>query len=285
MQRSLDDVRKQGLGLAAISYDSGATLTAFTEKHGITFPLLSDVGSGTIDAWGLRNREATGRTAGIPHPGTFVIGRDGVIRSRAFEDAYQERDTAASILAAPKQSSQTRAPGSNEVAAKYLQARLSASDRVAAPGHRITLFLDVTPGSNIHVYAPGQQGYIPISLTLEPSPDYRIGAVRYPASREYLFAPLKERVRVFDRPFRILQDVTLALTPAFRQRAAAKETLTLKGTLEYQACDDKVCFRPDRVPVSWAIGLIPLEREGPRSGPFPLERPIAAMTFVLRLSE
>jgi hypothetical protein len=67
-------------------------------------------------------------------------------------------------------------------------------------------------------------------------------------------------VQVFDRPFRIVQDVTLALTPAFRQRASAKETLTVTGTLEYQACDDNVCFRPDSVPLKWTIGLTPIER-------------------------
>ena len=29
--------------------------------------------------------------------------------------------------------------------------------------------------------------------------------------------------------------------------------LTIKGTLRYQACDDKVCFRPTNVPVEWTV--------------------------------
>jgi hypothetical protein len=264
LQRSLDDIRRQGLGLAAISYDSVETLKAFGDKHGITFPLLSDEGSKTIDAWGLRNREATGRQAGIPHPGTFVIDRAGRVTSRAFEQAYQERETAASILAGLQAGSAgSKDPGlqaGTTVTARYLSVRLSASDRIAAPGHRVALFVDVTPGPKIHVYAPGQKGYIPIALTLDPSPDFKAGASRFPPSREYLFAPLKERVQVFDRPFRIAQDVTLALTPALRRRALAKDTLTVTGTLEYQACDDQVCFRPDSVPVRWSIALTPIER-------------------------
>ena len=259
MQRSLGEIEKQGLRLAAVSYDSIETLKAFTSKHGITFPLLSDAGSKTIDAWGIRNKEATGRSAGIPHPGTFVIGRDGTIISRAFEDAYQERETAASILSA-LQRTPSAPNASTEVAGRHITARLSASDRVAAPGHRITLVIDVVPGKNIHVYAPGQQGYLPVELKLESSVDFKTGAVRFPASREYVFAPLNERVQVFDRPFRIMQDVTLALTPALRQRALAKEMVTVTGTLEYQACDDNVCYRPDGVPVMWTIGLVPIER-------------------------
>jgi hypothetical protein len=188
--------------------------------------------------------------------------------SRAFESAYQERDTAASILAGNQPTSTT--PGSTSVAGKYLAARLSVSDRLAGPGHRVTLIADVTPGRNIHVYAPGQQGYVAIELKLDPSADFKAGAARFPASREYYFAPLNERVRVFDRAFRILQDVTLALTPALRQRATAKESLTITGLLDYQACDDKVCYRPDSVPLKWTVGLTPIERQGP----FPLWTPI-----------
>lgn len=88
-----------GFGVAAISYDPVETPKAFADKHMITFPMLSDAGSETITAWGLLNKEATGRTAGIPHPGTFMIDRAGTIISRSFEQPYQERRSATSLLA------------------------------------------------------------------------------------------------------------------------------------------------------------------------------------------
>ena len=259
MQRSLGDLRNKEIGLAAISYDSVETLRAFAGKHGITFPLLSDSGSKTIDAWGLRNREATGRAAGVPHPGTFVIDPAGRILTRAFEAAYQERETAASILTGAGADSAKRS-GTVEVAGRYLRAAVSVSDTLVAPGQRVTLIADITPGPNIHVYAPGQQGYLPIELKPAASPDFKAAAARFPPSREYLFAPLNERVQVFDRPFRILQEVTLALSPSLRQRATAKETLTIAATLDYQACDDKVCFKPESLALGWNLGLMPIER-------------------------
>jgi hypothetical protein len=37
--------------------------------------------------------------------------------------------------------------------------------------------------------------------------------------------------------------------------------LTIAGTFAYQACDDKVCFLPQTVPLSWTIGVKPLDRE------------------------
>jgi DsbC/DsbD-like thiol-disulfide interchange protein len=241
-----------------VSYDSVATLKAFADKQGITFPLLSDEGSKTIAAWGLLNQSATGRAAGVPHPGTFIVDRRGVIRSRFFEREYQERSTATSML--------TRlgleAGGDvRDIDAAQARFRVSASDATAAPGARITLRIDVTPGPRMHVYAPGQQGYIPIALQLDPMPEVRaVHPMTFPAAGTYYFAPLKETVKVYDKPFRLLQDVTLALTPALRQRASAGETLRLTGSLEFQACDDKVCYRPQTIPVEWTVKLVPLGR-------------------------
>jgi peroxiredoxin len=53
--------------------------------------LLSDIGSKTIEAYGILNREAPERFKGIPYPGTFIVGTDGVIRAKFFLENYQER--------------------------------------------------------------------------------------------------------------------------------------------------------------------------------------------------
>lgn len=259
LQRSLPEIQRAGLGLVAVSYDSTETLRAFAAKHGITFPMLSDQGSKTITAWGILNREATGRTAGIPYPGTYVIDTKGVIVSRNFEDAYTERDSAASIIAALQQSSSSvaRAAGT-EVVGKYVKVRLGSTDAVVAPGHRITLTLDVTPGPKIHVYAPGQTGYISIALKVNESPDWKFAEPVFPRPTPFV-DPAGERVQVFDKPFRVTQNITTTLTPSMRQRATAHENLTVTGSFEYQACDDKVCYRPETIPVQWTLALTPIE--------------------------
>jgi hypothetical protein len=33
--------------------------------------------------------------------------------------------------------------------------------------------------------------------------------------------------------------------------------------LEYQACDDKICYNPESIPLSWTLTLLPLIRERP----------------------
>jgi hypothetical protein len=58
----------------------------------------------------------------------------------------------------------------------------------------------------------------------------------------------------------VVPDVTQEAEAAFR----GKDTLGLTGTFEYQACDDKVCYNPASVPLSWTLALRPFERPAPR---------------------
>ncbi|HUF48042.1 MAG TPA: protein-disulfide reductase DsbD domain-containing protein [Vicinamibacterales bacterium] len=152
------------------------------------------------------------------------------------------------------------AVGAVQAAGRQITVVAGTSEADAPPGRRLTLIVDVTPAPRMHVYAPGQPGYIPIGMTLDETPDVRAGPSRFPAPGTYFFEPLNETVKVFAKPFRITQEVTLGLSRELRQRAAARETLTLTGRLDYQACDDTVCYRPDSIPLRWTIRLLPYQQ-------------------------
>jgi hypothetical protein len=194
----------------------------------------------------------------VPHPGTFLVDRQGRVAERAFEQAYQERTTAASLLA--RLGSAVAPARATEVSGGQLRVRAGASDEIAAPGDRLTLILDVTPLPKMHVYAPGQEGYITVSVALADSADFKAAAPRFPPPGTYYFAPLRETVKVYDAPFRVTQEITIGLSQALRRRATARDTLAILGTFEYQACDDAVCYRPERLPVSWSVQLRPFVR-------------------------
>jgi len=139
-----------------------------------------------------------------------------------------------------------------------------ATDEVAALGTHFSLVLDVTPGARVHVYAPGARDYRPVTIRVEPQPGLLVKVPRYPKSEDYFFKPLNEHVPVYQHAFRIMQDVTL--DPSREGTAALKDvtSLTINGRFEYQACDDRVCFAPQSVPLSWTIGVKPLDRERPK---------------------
>ena len=86
--------------LVGISYDPTSVLRAFASKRGIEFTLLSDPGSKTIDAYEVRNAEATGRTNGIPHPTIFLVDRESVIRFKLRHEGYKVRPTSQEIIEA-----------------------------------------------------------------------------------------------------------------------------------------------------------------------------------------
>ena len=64
------DLEAAGWSLNLITYDSPGTLAGFASEKSLTYTLLSDTESATIDAFGLRNTEvsAGSRFDGIPHP-------------------------------------------------------------------------------------------------------------------------------------------------------------------------------------------------------------------------
>jgi hypothetical protein len=261
LQGRLNDIQRDGYGLVAVSYDPVPVLADFAKRRGITFPLLSDAGSATIKAYGLLNTtvpESNALQYGIPYPGTLFLDRQRVVTSRVFETAYQERDTFSSVMA--RRGKKLGLPAT-KISAPHIGITTFATDAAVAPGTHFSLVLDVVPGRRVHVYAPGVEGYRPIALRITPQPGLVVRSATFPKPTDYFFKPLEEHVNVFDRPFRIVQD--LMIDPSRDSEAALKDrtSITIQATLEYQACDDKLCFAPQSVPLTWTVGVKPLDRE------------------------
>lgn len=258
LESRIEDFKKRGLGVAALSYDSVPVLKDFSTRRGITYPLLSDPGSKIIRAFGLMNEidYPEGHMAhGVPFPGTFVTDARGVITGKQFEPEYQERRTAASLLVSMGEGG--AGPGMEIVKDQFVL-RTSVSNAEVAPGRRVTLVLDFRMAPGMHAYAPGVKGYRPLRLRLSENPLVTAHDVVYPESRPYTFEPLKETVPVFEGHFRILQDVT-AVGPA--RGAAPIEQIDLSATLDVQVCSETVCYAPTSIPLRWTLKMIPLDRE------------------------
>jgi hypothetical protein len=71
---------------------------------------------------------------------------------------------------------------------------------------------------------------------------------------------INETVPVFEGRFRVLRDVTLAGQNVVTPMLNPDRELTLKGSFRYQACDDKVCYPPQDVPLEWTIRVQPHDR-------------------------
>lgn len=253
MQQHLDQFRKQGLEILAISYDSVSIVADFAKRKNITFPLLTDPKSEVIRAFGVLNTSVPFDPAwsGAAYAGILIVDRNGIVRSRYFEEAYLERHSAPSILLREFGS----AAGTRETSVKtdQLELKYYSTDDVVRSGLDLTLVADFDLKPKMHVYAPEVQQYIPIQLTLEPSAYYAAHPADYPKPETLYLAPIKETVPVYQGKFRVTQDITIAGTKELEPVLAGNREIRIRGQLRYQVCDDKICYLPQNTPVEWIL--------------------------------
>jgi hypothetical protein len=246
--------------VAAISYDSVAVLHNFAERRGIHFPLLSDPDSKLIRELGILN-ETVARDSpffGVPYPGSFVVNAQGVITAKYFEDDFRERYTSADILA--RQFGVQLQAGRREVEGKQLKLEASASNLVVGAGQRVSLVLDIEMKPNVHVYAPGVEGYIPIEWKMKESDAAAAHEVSYPASEKLHLAAIDETVPVYRDHFRLARDITIGQDAKVRPLVDGSGKFTVEGTLRYQACDDRICYIPQELVVKWVFQYAEFDR-------------------------
>lgn len=261
MQQYLEDFRKQGLGVVAITYDSVEILADFAKRRGITFPLLADSKSEIIRAFQVLNTAVPPDHLwyGVPYPGTFIVDQNGVIRAKYFEARYQDRYSAPTILLQEFGS----VSGTRQIVVKtdHLELQYYSTRDTVRPSLRLTLVADFQLPPKMHVYAPGVENYLPIRLELDSSPNYVVYPADYPKS-EILFLPaIDEKVPVYHGNFRVAQDVTMAATSVLRPILTGTKEIKITGKLFYQACDDKICYLPQTIPLEWVLKVEPLDGE------------------------
>jgi hypothetical protein len=246
--------------MAAISYDSVDILKSFADRKKIEFPMLADPDSKTIRAYEVLNSEAAGQYKGMARPGYFFIDTQGVIREKFFEVKYRQRFTGNNVIGKlfPTLGDEV----TDTVKSPHLSLAVEQSDRTGFPGGRIVLTAEVQLPPDVHVYAPGTQGYKPIALVMDPTPGIVLTPVNYPHS-ELLYLPaIKERVPVFEGKFRLTQDLKISSAAEFSSSLGTDgKTLTINGKLDYQACDKTICYLPTSVPVHWQLQVLPLDRQ------------------------
>ncbi len=104
MHSLLGPERQASTAIVAVSPDPVARIGMMIPKvRGRTnrefiVTLLSDADHAVTDLYGLRNPEAVKRGWYVPHPTTYVIDRQGVVRWKFTEKDYRIRPSNAQIL-------------------------------------------------------------------------------------------------------------------------------------------------------------------------------------------
>ncbi len=248
---------RQGLNVAAVSYDSAAIMRDFAERKQITYPLLSDPDSKMIRDFGILNESMKAGTPfyGVPHPGTYIVNPRGIVTKKFFENDYRERYSSGTILW--QTSPEAVREGWQEAETNHLKLRWRASDPKARGGNVTALRVEVTLKPKMHVYAPGvQSSYIPVQWTVPATEAGKVADAVWPPAKILNLKAIKEKAPVYFKQFAVERDVTFAQQKPLQAIAIAGK-VAIESTFKYQACDDKVCYPPVTIPLKWEFAFEP----------------------------
>lgn len=246
-------LEKTGRKLIGISYDSVAVLSAFSTRRKIGFVLLSDEGSAFIRKLGIFNEKQPRESLkyGVPYPGSFVLDSSGKILSKSFEEDPRERETLGAILSSTFDISTGLVTSTHST--NHLTAVTSASNAVIRPFQVIRLRLDVHLKPGMHVYAPGVVGYKAIAWELDTSLAFRARRQLFPPSKQLFLRAIDETVQVYDGEFHVQTEIAFPEHGQIAKAVNEHGQLLVSGSFTYQACDDKTCYLPFKVPTSWTF--------------------------------
>ena len=108
--------------------------------------------------------------------------------------------------------------------------------------------MDIELPEQMHLYAQGVKGYKSVSLDIQEDPSLKIHNPEYPDAKIMYLEVIKEEVPIYKNSVRISRDLTLS--PGYRQ-----ENLVVSAALNYQACDENICYLPVEVPVTFELEI------------------------------
>ena len=115
---------------------------------------------------------------------------------------------------------------------------------------RVALEISLDAGYHVNSNTPLDEFLIPTILTVNPPTGISLGGVAFPEAI-VLVGPLgpEEPLAVFEEEFLIGATLTLdaALPPG---------SYVVPGELRYQACNDKMCFTPEKVAIQFDVNVV-----------------------------
>jgi thiol:disulfide interchange protein DsbD len=107
----------------------------------------------------------------------------------------------------------------------------------------VAVVFDIKRGFHAQSHKPKDPDLIPLVVSLDADPMFKAGEVVYPPGLEENYPALGV--------LNIYSGKVVFYVPLHVQPDAKPGPLTIKGTVDYQICDDKSCFPPDKTP--WSV--------------------------------
>jgi hypothetical protein len=244
-----------GIKLFAISYDSVEALGAFAEHYGIEYPILSDVDAKVIRDFGILNTLVQPEETeyyGIPYPGSYLVGPDGLVTAKFFNQQYQMRETAPAMMHAgfglpidPAHLSHANADGGEGV-----QISAELMTKTLHPRQRSLIYLTLKLDEGLHVYGePISDGFLPTTVVATGSEGLTFGEPQFPATKPFRIEEINEEFNAYDGNLEIVIPVVSTI------REVGTAEIDLK--VSFQACTDAMCYIPRTESIKLELATAP----------------------------
>ena len=245
----------QGLGVVAISYDSLEILQSFAERQGgIRYTMLADSESQIIKDFRLMNpdTEPGSMHYGMAFPGSYIVDAEGIVQHKFFNQSHRQRVTAKTVLMTAYAAGEGHGPRiETDVEPQFKLAVFPTQDSVSG-GQTISLVADFELYDKVHLYAPGSS-YRAVDIKIADNPALQQGELSLPEPEVIYLDAIDESVPVYHGKVRISREV--AVSPLYRG-----DTVKIAATLNYQTCDDEICYLPDQMPIEFELKMVPHDR-------------------------
>ena len=239
----------EGIKLYTISYDDKEVLAEFSKNYGIEYPLLSDIDSKVIRAYGILNeqvRPGDSLLYGIPYPGTYVVDEDGIVLEKFFHDSYKKRESGHSLLDAALGrvllgDAEPMASGGGD-GIRVLAAFHGGPIKQGAQRSVVVRF-ELPEG--LHVYGePVPEGMVPTTVSVTGPEGLTIQSPEYPPTQQLWLESLGVELPVWSGTLDIRVPVFALSSLASECRPLDRESETLEVEVRYQACNERECLLP-----------------------------------------
>ena len=269
LQRMIPVLDEQHVAAYSVSYDGTSVLVAFGEREGITFPMLSDIGSVVITRLGLKNDRVYEQHSvfgfkpdpkyeGVPYPGVFALDREGTVSSRRFFNLYRERETGPGLIERVFGIEAADGPQFEATVGNAgVTVRLDSADYKSH--QRVWLYCDIDLDPGSHVFAAGtRHPYVPVAVEVDPADGLYVGDAEWPKGHTFSLAGAPDGLLVHEGSLR-------GAVPLRFFSNSGHGDLTVTGRVHLQVCTDTMCDVPGTIEFALPISEGRLVRPPPRA--------------------
>lgn len=241
-----------------VFYETVEQLRSFSDEFGITIPLLADPGSRIITELGILNTtldESDAPFYGIPFPGSYVLGPDGTVIAKFFEQNSLVRAHPDTLLRAAFGEAVDDAPEPSVEPIEEVEARVALSADSLRAMLLTDLLIDLRVPAGQHLYGPPvPDGLTITSVTLDDNEFVTAQPAYFPPTHEMTLEGTGETLHVYEGDVRIRMPLVYNGGRIARSEDGTR-TVEITGVIRWQSCDDRVCHIPRSEPFRLTVDV------------------------------